>query len=299
MHRSSACYAGLELGRYREAPLALADGHALAGADPRQVDRDFGERGQLGGVVDLLAERELAATRSASFTNDGFGQSAQVRRRPVCVRCSRLRDRSTGQAQQPSAAGRVGSLEPVRSLPHFREFVGGLGAGRSGDRYRAPFDCANRGADDRSGNDAALVQRVQHLDPDGARARAAGEHESNRHRLSRYSRSGVPADAVLAGLALSALATVTGCDSRRCGAIAWCGVNQQRISSSSLSPGRMVEFAPYQLVGALRDTVRALMPPQPGASTEIVVMTARALGVAPPAEHSGQSDESGVSGERQ
>ena len=63
-----------------ELALGAGDGHALADAEPKQVDFEFGEGGQdveehlapgVGGVVDGAAEGELDAAGDAGVTDVG------------------------------------------------------------------------------------------------------------------------------------------------------------------------------------------------------------------------------------
>src|SRR5271166_520221 len=82
MRVSSACWRGCEFGLLAfELAFGAGDGHAFAGAEPEQVDFEFGEGGQdveehlaegVGGVVDGAAD----ATRAPRNQESGYSFAA-------------------------------------------------------------------------------------------------------------------------------------------------------------------------------------------------------------------------------
>src|SRR5271165_6938364 len=94
MRVSSACWRGCEFGLLAfELAFGAGDGHAFAGAEPEQVDLEFGEGGQdveehlaegVGGVVDGAAEGELDAAGDEGVADvagvgDGAGEPVELR----------------------------------------------------------------------------------------------------------------------------------------------------------------------------------------------------------------------------
>ena len=123
MRVSSACWRGASLGCLpRSLPLRAGDGHAFAGAEPEQVDFEFGEGGQnveehlahgVGGVVDGAAEGELDAAGDEGVADVRGHRGPSGRAGRAWARRGCRRSRTAARAW--SRPGRA-RLVPVRPL---------------------------------------------------------------------------------------------------------------------------------------------------------------------------------------
>jgi len=133
MRVSSACWRGCEFGLLAfELAFGAGDGHAFAGAEPEQVDFEFGEGGQdveehlaegVGGVVDGAADATRAPRNQESGYSFAAGDSfltdtptpevIAVARDPACPLVAGIRVRGPG-SQRPAHSSCRAARHPAR-----------------------------------------------------------------------------------------------------------------------------------------------------------------------------------------